>query len=180
MCIRDRSGSFVVVYLLGVLCSVGLGVDIMIRNGRYMLVMVPALVFLAAYAVELSCQRATNLLSRTTTPGLLRDAILGLAIGCSAIILLNYFLVGLYAEWRQVPSQPKPDIFAEDAAEGNTSKAPRFDFILDYWPSIRLARQLDDVVPADSLAVSYTHLDGYKRQFSYLSVVDATAVTACI
>lgn len=166
------SGSFVVVYLLGVLCSVGLGVDIMIRNGRYMLVMVPALVFLAAYAVELSCQRATNLLSRTTTPGLLRDAILGLAIGCSAIILLNYFLVGLYAEWRQVPSQPKPDIFAEDAAEGNQSKAPRFDFILDYWPSIRLARQLDDVVPADSLVLSMRPADMYYTKRRFVSYLD--------
>lgn len=172
------SGSFVLVYLFGVLCSVGLGVDIMIRNGRYMLVMVPALVFLAAYAVECCCQHATNLLSRTTTPGVWRDGILGLAIGCSAIILLNYFLVGLYAEWRQVPSQPKPDVFAEDTAEGKLPQEPRFDFILDYWPSIRLTRQLDDVVPARSLVLSMRPADMYYTTRRFVSYLDPRLISA--
>lgn len=131
-------------YLAGVVVSVAIGVDLMIRNERYMLMIVPALALGAAYALDCMLSWLFDR-SRASRWKVLRyPFVMALAL----VLVLQWVVVGVFYRWRS------PELAS-----------------LSNWSNIRVIEAINRTVPQDGLVLSSRPSDMYyakRRMVSYL------------
>ncbi|HQZ06100.1 MAG TPA: hypothetical protein PLJ46_09520 [Burkholderiaceae bacterium] len=159
-----------VAYILGVVLSTLLGIDLMIRNDRYLLVIMPPVVIGAAYGVvELGRTLLHRLTESQRSPWPADIAIAGIWIALT-ISTTQLVLVGWHYRWREVPPSPSVSILDESVIE--ETKKERFDRILDYWSAFRTVREMASHVPGDALVLTMRPADMYYSGRTMLSYLD--------
>ena len=153
------------IYYLGLLASVALGLNIMIRNDRYLAVMVPSAALVAAYGVWILLQRC--LPARWSPEGgrTRRYVIIAsiICVGMVAYEAMAVYVIGWHYRFRNID----PHVIG-DAFPGSVSWMQRN---LDYFPAFRVIREIDDRVPDDGLVLALRPSNMYyahRRMISYL------------
>ncbi len=157
-------------YLAGVVLSTLLGIDLMIRNDRYLLVIMPAVAIGAAYGVsELGQSLLRRLTDGPISPWPTDIALAGVWMAMT-IAVAQLAFVGWYYRWRDLP--PPPVVSILDAPANKVSKAGRFDHILDYWSSFRTVQAMASLVPANALVLTMRPADMYYSGRTMMSYLD--------
>lgn len=192
------SAGWILTYLSGVVLSVILGTDLMIRNERYMLVIIPAVVLCGGFGVS---QFANSLNVAQESQNQTRVTVKGVLFYIIGILLLvmQLVVVGWYYRWRNVsvdaPQQvcqegkcvfyrTLPSIYNErlntrtsqinissELQKQNTNTAPRLSNILSNYSAFNVMQILSKIIADDSLVLSMRPADMYysnKKMVSYL------------
>ncbi len=160
----------VVTYLTGVLLSALLGIDLMIRNDRYLLIIMPAVVIGAAYGMVELGQSQLHRLSERRTSNWHADLAISAFWIAITFALIQFALVGWYYRWRDMSARPYDELLDEPVVAA--SVLPRFDRLLGYWSSIRTMQQMAAVVPEDALVLTMRPADMYYSGRTMLSYLD--------
>ena len=159
-----------VAYLLGIVLSTLIGVDLMIRNDRYLLVIMPAVAIGAAYGmVEFGQYLLHRLTGHKQSPWPADVATAGMWIALT-IVITQLVFVGWYYRWRELP--PSPTVSILDVPVIEIPKKARFDRILDFWSPFRTVREMASRVPADALVLTMRPADMYYSARTMLSYLD--------
>ena len=164
------TAGILVTYLSGVLLSAMLGIDLMIRNDRYLLIIMPAVVIGAAYGMVELGQTQLRRLSEQRGSNWHADLAISAFWIAITFALVQFSLVGWYYRWRDVPARPYDELSGEPAEV--ESDLPRFDRILAYWSSLRTMQQMAAVVPKDALVLTMRPADMYYSGRTMLSYLD--------
>lgn len=165
------NAALMAIYLGGVLLSVLLGIDLMIRNERYILVIVPAVALCAAYGAEGIAHRWLQLFVQDSPPTWRQDLLLFTSWTVGTILLLQLLVVGCYYRWRDVPAKTEHDSFAKPGDEPPPNLL-RFKRILQYWSSFRTVIEIADHVLPGSLVLSMRPADMYYSGVKMVSYLD--------
>lgn len=163
------NAALLTIYLFGILISVLLGIDLMIRNERYLLVIIPAVALFAAYGLLCLAGCGWHMVQDVTAHSLRRDGVLFFSWIVTALLLFHLVIVGWFHRWRNVPERPR-DTLALEVEEAPPFR-DRFGFILNFWSSFRTVRQMSDKLPPNSLVLSLRPADMYysdRKMISYL------------
>jgi 4-amino-4-deoxy-L-arabinose transferase-like glycosyltransferase len=164
------ASGFTIVYLLGVLASISAGIDLMIRNERYMLVLVPAVALLAAYGITQFGKFGNKLVN---SPGAIlwqKYGVIAVAFILAIYLVAHLSIVGLYYRWRYVEDPPMT-AFVEEKLSAHDIRKITFNYTLLRWPNIRTVHDLQQRVSEDSTILSMRPADMYyanRRMMSYL------------
>jgi hypothetical protein len=161
-------------YLAGVVVSAAMGIDLMIRNERYMLVIVPMLAIGGGYFLEVLLSSMWKRIQSSATGRHVREAML---IGYSFIavaFLLQALIVGWYYRWNRIPSIPKSSVFTEELTLEQGRDQSRFDWILGHWPSVNVAKEISKIISEDSLVLAMRPADMYYAKRKMVSYLDPT------
>ena len=143
--------SFVLVltYLAGVVMSVLIGVDLMIRNERYMLMVLPAVALGAAYALD--C--ALNWLYGSFRVRSLRWLRGAFVVGLGLVLLAQWLAVGILYRWS-----------APNAIH------------LSNWPNIQVVDAINRIVPEGQRVLAMRPADMYYAERPMVSYLDERLV----
>lgn len=166
---------FIFVYLSGVLLSILAGLDLMIKNERYMLVILPLVAILAGYGSQELLNRGALFVTSPKNSTWRRET---LAIGGMAITLvlfLQLFLIAGFYRWRWSPSQV--DITLSDNESAITHKMAeltksRFRRFLEVFPNALTMYWVRENLPHDALVLSLRPADMYYAQRKMVSYLD--------
>jgi hypothetical protein len=161
-----------VTYLSGVVVSAAMGIDLMIRNDRYMLIVIPPLAVGAAFFIDALCQAMWKQVHCTTAGGLSKDVML---IGYWLITLafcLQLLIFGWYFGSKDVPLKPELVEFGIDGQVEQAVDDGRFARILDNLPSFKIHREMDERIPEEALVLSLRPADMYYAKRKMVSYLD--------
>lgn len=155
------------IYYAGVLASMFLGMDLMIKNDRYLLVMAPPMALLAACGVaRLLVDRSEGGSSRSAV---VRWSPVGVVVALFLGHAAAFLLYGNLAQWLQLLEIRRPDPLKP--LEISFRKNP-----LDNWHSIQIAQHLHEHVSADSRVLSMRPADMFYAQRRMLSYLDPAMI----
>jgi hypothetical protein len=160
-------------YHIGVVFSVVLGIDLMIRNERYMLVISPMLALGGAYFLHSLATFGWKRISDISAGRAAKDAVFGAYFVLTLILLLQIIVVGWYYRWRHVVPLPEVSAFTEEKQwpvplDKNLSRS---DWLLRHFPSINVVKKITEIVPDDAKVLSMRPADMYyadRRMISFL------------
>ncbi|WP_147375667.1 hypothetical protein [Noviherbaspirillum cavernae] len=163
----------VLVYLFGLVISVALGVDLMIKNERYMLVILPLVSILGGFGCYRLFRKAALIIVNTEQLAWKRDLLFVGAILISWACVLQLGLLGWHYRWRYIPDSNEivqtgsVTTMTHDRETGST----RFQQILDSFLNIRVMHWVALEVPREAVILSLRPADMYyshRRMVSYL------------
>jgi hypothetical protein len=160
--------SFVMIltYLGGVALSSAMGIDLLIRNERYILIIAPFLSISSGYFIVLAVEFLWSKLSANGT--IISNEFIGLLYFSLALIFsLQLFTVGYYYPWRNAFIQPKPAYLNPKELSGLS----RFDHMLNTLPTDQVMGYIARKIPHDALIFSMRPADMYyanRKMISYL------------
>jgi 4-amino-4-deoxy-L-arabinose transferase-like glycosyltransferase len=164
----------VVGYLCGVLVSVMTGLDLMIKNERYMLVILPFVAILAGYGSNMLLGRGARIIGTAGNSQFKRDFLVFSAVALVLLLLIQLFLIGWFYRWRQVPPSVEitdADNVTEISKKSRELEKPRFKRLLANFPNISVMFWVDEQLPPNSLVLSLRPADMYyahRKMISYL------------
>lgn len=159
-------------YLCGVLASVALGLDLMIKNERYTLVILPLVAILAAYGVDVIANRCAALLADSTVSMRRKDFLLILLTLSIVILPIQLVYVGWYYKWRDI-GDLNPEVATHFDVRERDSK---FDTVLATYTGMRASRWMARDVPKDALVLSMRPADMYYANRKMISHLDPRMV----
>jgi hypothetical protein len=157
------------IYFFGVLLSVALGIDLMIRNERYMLVVLPMLALGGAYLLHSLATDGWKRISDSSTSRMAKDAVLVAFWVLAVILLLQLIFVGWYYRWNIIVKQDE-SIFKKDESLAIHKNLSQFDMILQLWASINVVKKINEI-PKDAKVLAMRPADMFyvdRRMVSYL------------
>lgn len=159
------------IYLGGVIASILIGTDLMIRNDRYILVIFPAVAIGAAYYINSALRYLSFYRLQDQSVALWKKdaALLCLWLGVVAISV-QFLYIGIYQSWRHVPI-----LFTKEDAENNNEidqTKSRFKKILELGPSYRAVLEMENHVPQGEIVFSLRPADMYYSKRKMLSYLD--------
>lgn len=165
----------VVGYLCGVLVSVIAGLDLMIKNERYMLVILPFVAIWAGYGANVLLGRGASIIATSGNASFKRDSLAISAFVLILLLLTQLFLIGWFYRWRHVP----PSIGITDAdspieirRKTRELEKPRFKRLMENFPNISVMYWVDEQLPSNSLLLSLRPADMYYAKRKMLSYLD--------
>jgi hypothetical protein len=167
-------GVVIASYSLGVVLSVAIGVDLMIRNERYLLVLTPILSIGGAYGISQIGSFCLKLIRSATSPAISRGvALVGLLLAC-VFFLLQWLAFGVYYRWREPIS-----VLAEanDKNSESISDVGWFSYYLQKWPNISSVRAASSLVPEGSMILAVRPADMYYADRKMLSYLDPSLLS---
>lgn len=163
--------SVTLTYLAGTLASVALGLDLMIKNERYLLVLLPLVSLCGAYAMESIASRAFRVTSSTLANVRRMDRLLLATSLAIALLAFQLLYVGWYYKWRLVPSNQL------EAPQDLTDEGqPRFGQMLDSHLNIRAVRWMNKAVPKEAVVLAMRPADMYYARQRMVSYLDPSLV----
>jgi len=154
----------ILTYLGGVVVSVLAGIDLMIRNERYLLVIMPAVVLIASYGVsELAMKGGVILSNWQHARQQSRTRFVLVALAGAFFALAQLATVGWYYHWRSVSAAQRSSTIAQ--------VQPRLQRILNNISAFEMIGHVASKVPEQSLILSMRPADMYyadRKMVSYL------------
>jgi 4-amino-4-deoxy-L-arabinose transferase-like glycosyltransferase len=162
-------------YLSGVLVSVLAGLDLMIKNERYMLVILPFVAILAGYGAQVILVRGALFVASSQNSSWMREALAASAIALALVLLLQLIILAGYYRWRHAPPSIKITI-ADDSVTVSQKeqelKKPRFRRALEMFPNTSAMLWARENLPSDALVLSLRPADMYYAQRKMVSYLD--------
>jgi hypothetical protein len=167
--------TMVMIYLGGVLISLLAGLDLMIKNERYMLVILPFVAVLAGYGAQVLLSRGAAIVAASEESPAKRETLTVAAMVLGMALLVQLFVLGWHYRWRNVP--PSIEVSDADTPEGVRRKQselakPRFQRLLENFPNIAAMYWVRAQLPADALVLSLRPADMYYAQRKMVSYLD--------
>ncbi len=165
----------VVVYLSGVVTSVALGLDLMIKNERYMLVILPFVALLAGSGVTQLLFRGAMIVKDEDQPPFRRDLLVIGAFFLALILLSQLWMLGWYYRWRHdVPRVVLSKFDSQEEAEAKKKiiEQPIFERRLAQNSALSAVFWMRNNLPQDALVLSLRPADMYYSQRKMLSFLD--------
>ena len=159
-------------YLGGVLASVALGLDLMIKNERYTLVILPLVAILAAYGVDVIAHRCAARLADSTVSMRQKDFLLLLLTLSIVVLAFQLVYVGWYYKWRGNAGLDPEMALGFEVKEGDS----KFDAILATYTGMRASRWMARDLPKDALVLSMRPADMYYANRKMISHLDPRMV----
>ena len=167
-------------YLGGVLISVMVGMDLMIKNERYMLVILPFVALLAGYGAQIILLRSAIFISVNSNSTLKRDILSLAAIILTFILIIQLIVTGIYYRWRHAPSPIKITL-ADDLNSVNVKQRElektRFQRLLEVFPNVSLMYWVRANLSSSALLFSLRPADMYYSQRKMISYLDERLLT---
>ena len=157
-------------YFAGVVLSVSLGIDLMIRNERYMLVVAPIFALFGAYFLHSLMTFGWKYINARTANQKKKNAVVLMFGSLAVILLLQLFVVGWFYRWREITPKPAVTEFSEESLV-NLDDITRFDWIMRHRPSTNVVRKIYEELPQDAKVLAIRPADMYyadRRMVSYL------------
>ena len=162
----------VIIYLIGVIISITMGIDLMIRNERYMLIIAPILTLGGAYLVEALLLTMQSRMQSANSKGILKDTVFCGYLFLVILLLVQLITVAWYYRWKSFQLDTK---VAQSIAQKMLDISPdlsRFDKLLGRMPSIKVAMEISKIIPEDSLVLSMRPADMYYAKHKMVSYLD--------
>lgn len=160
---------FLIIYISGIVFSVALGLDLMIRNERYLLILVPVCVIFASHFVIEYGGKAICFIKSPASSNWKKDTLLLISWFLLLVLLLQFIMVGWYYRWRNTP--PKTD-YVDGYSQELIHPSNRFEEILAYWSSIAVVKELENIVPHGDKVLSMRPADMYYSNRTMVSYLD--------
>jgi hypothetical protein len=162
-------------YLIGVLASILAGLDLMIKNERYMLVILPFVAILAGYGSQVVLARAATFAVSSENSSWKRDALAAAGVAITLVLLLQLFVIAGYYRWRHAPPKIKLTITGTEEIESYRKSElfkSRFRRGLEMFPNISAMYWVRENLPLDALVLSLRPADMYYAQRKMVSYLD--------
>lgn len=165
----------VAVYLGGVVLSVLLGLDLMIKNERYMLVILPFVTLLAGVGVSKFLYRGALSIQDQQQPAFKRDFLgfCGFLLGC--LLLFQLWAVGWHYRWRHDVARielSKFDNTEEAISKKKELEKSLFERRLATSPALSAVIWMRDNLPEGALVLSLRPADMYYSKHKMVSYLD--------
>ena len=169
------SVALVLAYLAGVLVSIFAGLDLMIKNERYMLVILPFVSLLGGYISYLALRHVNMLVTNRSRAAIEKDLLILLIVIFILTLITQLLVVGVYYRWRHVPD--KVVINGYDLPELIEYKQQEIDKLvfqrnLEHFPNTALMLWARENLPADALVLSLRPADMYYARHKMVSYLD--------
>ena len=157
------------IYTLGVVTSLMLGLDLMVKNDRYLLVMLPMVAVVAGYGAQRVLGAGRRIWGNSRAGSWLRFWLTAGALAAVGLLSAQLVVVGWYSKWSYV-------LDARSSGHGHQvlqayGAQTRFDRILDNTPHIEVVRWLSRELPKEAVILALRPSDMYyarQRMISYL------------
>ncbi len=165
-------------YFGGTLLSVLLGMNLMIKNERYLLATLPAVVLIGGYGLDRTSVWVASWMS--SKRAFWCDAMLAVLLVAQVFALLSFLVVGMYYRFRLLPIESTKPINLNDLAQGVSSKpAPSVlgrgldaDFAFQAFPAFRTVEFMNEELPEGSVVLASRPADFYYLDHQMLSYLD--------
>lgn len=167
----------VAVYHVGVALSVFLGIDLMIKNERYLLAIIPAVAVIAGFGTAHTLEYFISLFSKPSFSRGKRELFFVGSIAMMLVLLGYIYVIGFRYQWNKIPSREemlKAIVEANDKTD--QSSRSRFDLLLDTMANFHLMNVLDQDIPSDGLVLSLRPADMYYSHRKMISYIDPRLV----
>ena len=167
--------TLVATYLAGVLISVSAGLDLMIKNERYMLIILPFVSLLGGYGLYLVFRRGIMIFAKRSKTPVKNDLFILSGFILGLFLMAQFITLGIYYRWRYVPD--KIEVNEYDLLEVRENKQreldkPVFQRRLEYFPNAAAMFWMRENLPKDALVLSLRPADMYYSQRKMVSYLD--------
>jgi 4-amino-4-deoxy-L-arabinose transferase-like glycosyltransferase len=159
------------IYFAGIVASIAIGTDLMIKNDRYLLVMAPAACVAAACGLAELRDRLDN---QWIASGVFL-ATVALILGHSA----TFLLYANYLQWIKLLSIEPAQWIRKADKDSSAFEPPKVSFLPDPltgWPNLTIAKELDKEVPEGSKVLAIRPADMYYAERKMISYLDPRMV----
>ena len=157
----------IVAYLAGVALSIQVGSEL-IRNERYLLILMPAVAICGGFGLAVVLQRAAALSADAHCPLWKKTGARAFSAGLAVVIVLQLGVVGLYYRWvNSWGDYEGPPSTVQRAPEGQD----RLPWLLSRRPSTHVMQYIASSLPDEALILSLRPANMYysaSRMISYL------------
>ncbi|MBO3713496.1 MULTISPECIES: ArnT family glycosyltransferase [Candidatus Accumulibacter] len=163
------------IYLGGVFASTLIGIDLMIKNDRYSLVILPCVSLLGGYGAHVLLCRGASSLADTETGSVKRDFLAGVGFFLGVALLVQFVVQGVYYRWRYVPAAvqiSEADTPAAEAIKRSKLDKPLSQRRLEYFPNMAAMFWTRGNLPENALLLSLRPADMYYAQRKMVSYLD--------
>lgn len=162
----------VLTYLGGVIVSIAMGIDLMIRNERYMLIIVPVLALGGAYFLVALGSGMWKRAHSPTAGNVVKATIFASYFLLANLLLLQAATVGWYYRWRNVEPKPIASAFHEELTVTQGRDLKHLDWILNQWPSFNAVLEMSRRIPEEALVLAMRPADMYYAKRKMISYLD--------
>ena len=167
--------ALVVAYLAGVLVSIFAGLDLMIKNERYMLVILPFVSLLGGYILYVALRHGAMFIINHSKASIKKYLLILLIIILIIFLIIQFIVLGVYYRWQKVPD--KIIINEYDHSEVIEYKQqeidkPVFQRHLEHIPNKALMIWARENLPEDALMLSLQPADMYYARRKMVSYLD--------
>lgn len=167
--------ALIATYLVGVLASVFAGLNLMIKNERYMLVILPFVSLLAGYGLYVIFHRGALIFAKRNKIPLKNDLFVLSGFIFGLFLIMQFFTLTIYYRWRYMPD--KIIVNAYDPPEVREEKwraldKPVFQRQLERFPNMVVMVWARENLPEDALVLSLRPADMYYARRKMVSYLD--------
>lgn len=158
-------------YFFGTLASILLGMNLMIKNERYLLTTLPAVALIGGYGLERLAVFLTLGTKNKWRPSA-GDAVIAFLFTAELFIALHFTVVGFYYRFRLLPPAP---VGFENWGSGEVTflnKSFTSDTPFTAFPSIEAVQYMNTSLPSDALILAARPADMYYAERKMLSYLD--------
>ncbi len=165
------SSAIIGIYLLMILASVLLGMNLLVKNDRYILVILPFVSLVGGYGLQALSNQIISILSSKNQPLYKRDLSLGAYFFVALGFLIQFLILSVFYNYHM---GTKPLIeFMTNVRELSDNSNPKSltQRQLEIFPSFRAIFWMRENLPKDALILSLRPADMYysgRRMVSYL------------
>ncbi len=164
----------IVAYITGVALSLQIGSEL-IRNERYLLILMPAVAVCAGFGLSVILQWAAGLLASPVRPLWQRVGIRTASAGLVLLLVTQILIVGGYYRWISLWTD-------FDGPPASVQRPPddqaRLPWILTQWPSTNVMLHVARTLPRESLILSLQPADMYYSDGRMISYLDPRMLDA--
>ena len=167
--------ALVAAYLAGVLVSIFAGLDLMIKNERYMLVILPFVSLLGGYILYVALRHGAMFIVKRSKKFIKKDLLILLMIIFIIFLIIQFIVLGVYYRWQKAPD--KIIINEYDLPEVIEYKQQEIDksvlqLHLEKFPNTALMLWARENLPEDALVLSLRPADMYYARRKMVSYLD--------
>ena len=167
--------ALVAAYLAGVLMSIFAGLDLMIKNERYMLVILPFVSLLGGYILYVALRHGAMFVTNHSKKSIKKDLLILLVLIFILILIIQLIVVGVYYRWQSVPDKiiiNEYDLSEEIEYKQQEIDKPVFQRHLEHFPNMVVMVWARENLPKDALVLSLRPADMYYARRKMVSYLD--------
>ena len=167
--------ALVVAYLAGVLISVFAGLDLMIKNERYILVILPFVSLLGGYSLYVVFRLGAVIFAKRSKMPVKNDLFILAGFILGLFLIIQFITLGIYYRWRYLPDRIEVNQY--DLPEVREYKQwaldkPVFQRYLERFPNAAAMLWGHENLPEDALVLSLRPADMYYARRKMVSYLD--------
>ena len=167
--------ALVATYLIGMLTSVFAGLNLMIKNERYMLVIMPFVSLLAGYGLYVIFHRGALIFAKRNKIPVKNDLFILSVFIFGLFLIVQFLTLSIYYRWRYVPDKitaNKHDLPEVREEKRRELDKPVFQRHLERFPNTAVMAWARENLPEDALVLSLRPADMYYARRKMVSYLD--------